>query len=391
MKVAFLSPSLSRIAGGIFEIEREMALALDARPDTQVSAYGVIDRATHEDLASWRHIPVHLGKLVGLHGFGYSPELREQFKNADADIVHLHALWMYTSVLARDWKRRTGRPYVTTANGMLEPWALANARLKKRAAGFFYERAALREVACLHVNTDAERRSAEAFGVKGPFCIVPNGVTLPGDTVPDLSEAPEAAQAIHRNGGQALLFLGRLHPKKNVLETLNAFIAVAPHHPDWHFVIAGWGADDYVTTLKVRAAEAGMTDRVHFPGALYARKKQAMLAHSDAFVLASHSEGFPMAVLEAFAHMLPVIMTAQCNLQPGFDAGAATKVNVDAADIARVLDEVFAASRDDRRTMGRKGRALVERQFTWDMVAQQMRQVYGWLTDGGSMPPTIVR
>lgn len=388
MKVGFLSPSLSRIAGGIFEIERELALALDHLPDTDITAYGVIDRETANDVAAWRHIPLHLGALKGLHGFGYSPELRAVMSHADEDIMHLHALWMYTSVLARSWKRRTGRPYVTTANGMLEPWARENAAIKKRAAAFFYERAALRDVGCLHVNTEAELASARAFGVAGPFCIIPNGVTLPADE--SIAAAPPAVHAIKEGGGRMLLFLGRLHPKKNVAATLEAFIALAPAHPDWHFTIAGWGSNHYLAVLKAKAAEAGLEHRVHFPGPLYGAEKAATLAAADAFALASFSEGFPMAVLEAFAHAAPVAMTAMCNLQAGFDAGAAIEIGTDADSIAQGLGDLFAMPDAERRAMGARGRALVEERFTWDRIAVQMRAVYTWLLGGGARPDTVV-
>ena len=392
MKVAFLSPALSRIAGGIFEIERELALALDALPDTHVSAYGVIDRETANDAASWRHIPLHLGALKGPHGFGYSPELRDLFRTTDADIVHLHALWMYTSILARRWGRSTGKPYVTTANGMLEPWARSNAALKKRAAAIFYERRALRDVGCLHVNTAAELQSARDFGLSGPFCIIPNGVTLSATAIGGgLDAASPVARAIKAGGGKILLFLGRLHPKKNLAATVDAFIALAPTRPDWHFVAAGWGDDAYRDALRESATAAGLADRVHFPGAVYAEEKAALLASADAYVLASHSEGFPMAVLEAFANGLPVAMTKMCNLQAGFDCGAAVEVGTTSPEIASGLAGLFDATAAERSAMGAMGRALVERNFTWDQVAVQMRAVYSWLIDGGPVPDTVVQ
>ena len=66
--------------------------------------------------------------------FGYSPSLREEFLSCSADIAHLHALWMYSSILIREWGRKCGRPYVITLNGMLDPWALRNSFVKKKAA-----------------------------------------------------------------------------------------------------------------------------------------------------------------------------------------------------------------------------------------------------------------
>lgn len=388
MKVAFLSPSLSRIAGGIFEIERELALALDRAPDITVSAFGVSDDQSEADRASWEGVPVRYGALLGPQGFGYSRELRRLYLANDADITHLHVMWMYTSVLARDWHRRTGKPYVVTANGMLEPWAQKNSSLKKRLAAFAYERSMLREMACLHVNTPAELESARAFGVEGPFCVIPNGVSLPpADASTDA--APEAVRRARAEGARILLYLGRLHPKKNLLATLEAFIALAPSHPDWHFVAAGWGAEHYVALLRATARRSGFADRIHFPGPTFGAAKDALFAIADAFVLASHSEGFPMAVLEAFAHALPVAMTPMCNLQIGFDVGAAVAIGTSAEDVAHGLGTLFALGDAGRAAMGGHGRALVERQFTWPRIAGQMGDVYRWLLEGGAVPATV--
>jgi poly(glycerol-phosphate) alpha-glucosyltransferase len=387
VKIAFLSPSLSRIAGGIFEVERDLALALDALPETQVSAYGVFDHETENDRAAWRDIPLHYGALKGPAGFGYSPGLRDAFGATDADVAHLQVMWMYPSIVARDWARRTGKPFVTTAHGMLDPWAQKNSGLKKRLAAMVYERSALRRAGCLHVMTQGELDAARAWGVPGPFALVTNGVTLPGETA--LADAPAAVRAIKAAGEKILFFIGRLHPKKNLVKTLEAFIALAPAHPEWHFVIAGWGVEAYGAQLEAMARDAGLTARVHFTGPLYAEAKAATLAAADAFVLASLSEGVPMSVLEAFANRVPVAMTRACNLDAGFDAGAAIAIGAETAEIATGLSELFAMSDAARAEMGVRGRALVEARFTWDKVALQMRAVYGWLL-GGERPDWVI-
>ncbi|MDO7840922.1 glycosyltransferase [Sphingomonas immobilis] len=387
MKIAFLSPSLSRIAGGIFEVERDLALALGALPDTEVSAYGVADRETDNDRAAWRQIPLHVGALKGPMGFGYSPEMRDAFAANDADVAHLQVMWMYTSIVARDWGRRTGKPYVTTAHGMLDPWARQNSGVKKQFAALVYERSALRQAGCLHVMTPAELDSAREWGVKGPFCLVTNGVRLPAKTA--LADAPPAVRAIKAAGEKFLFFIGRLHPKKNLVKTLEAFIRIAPAHPEWHFVIAGWGVEAYGAQLQAMARDAGLAARVHFTGPLYADAKAAALAAADAFVLASLSEGVPMSVLEAFANRVPVAMTRACNLPAGFDAGAAIAIGPETADIAAGLSDLFAMPETERSAMGSRGRALVEDGFTWDKVALQMRAVYGWLL-GGERPDWVI-
>ena len=97
-----------------------------------------------------------------------------------------------------------------------------------------------------------------------------------------------------------------------------------------------------------------------------------------------------MAVLEAWAHGKPVLMTPECNLPEGFAANAALRIETNPDSIARGLAELFCASPPELQTMGDKGRALVTRQFTWPTVAAELRRVYEWMLGGGSRPASLV-
>ena len=65
---------------------------------------------------------------------------------------------------------------------------------------------------------------------------------------------------------------------------------------------------------------------MHFPGPQFGTAKAAAYRRADAFVLPSLSEGLPMAILEAWAHEKPVLMTDACNLPEGFAARAAIRL-----------------------------------------------------------------
>src|ERR1700683_2101878 len=118
MNVSFLSPSVSRSGGGIFEIVRSLALTLSSLPDINLTVFGLEDKFTAADACAWRPVRVNTYKALTPRAFGYSPSLRNAFLSYSADIAHLHSLWMYSSILIHEWGRRRGRPYVVTLNGM---------------------------------------------------------------------------------------------------------------------------------------------------------------------------------------------------------------------------------------------------------------------------------
>ncbi|WP_259114673.1 glycosyltransferase [Salinibacter ruber] len=387
MTVAHVSPSLSRNAGGIFEIERDLAKALHRSTPVDVQVLGLRDEHTEEDRTEWAPLNPQIFDTVGPEAFGYAPALLDALHATDADLAHLHALWMYTSVVTLRWHRQTDRPHLVTINGMLDDWALQNARWKKRVVGWLYENANLREAACLHVNTDAELRAVRRYGVDGPVCVIPNGVTLPDDRS---SDAPPWADEIPSHA-HVLLFLGRLHPKKGIEELLDGWAEweSSVNAESWHLAVVGWEDGDHEQDLREHARTNGLSEEVHFLGPMFGDDKAAAYTHADAFVLPSHSEGFPMAVLEAWSYELPVLKTPACNIPAGFAADAAVRIDPEPPSISEGLDRLLNAPPDARTAMGRRGRRLVEERFTWPRVAAQMHQVYRWLLGDAARPDSV--
>lgn len=387
MKIGFLTPSLSRTAGGIFEIERRLAQSLTKLPQTLVEVYGLKDDYTDVDLARWSPLKPHSYRSYGPQNFRYSPQLRRAFVQCDADVAHLHALWMHTSVIIRAWARRSRRPYIITANGMLDPWALKSARIQKKIVGALYERSSLERAACIQVNSDKELESVRAFGLRNPICVVPNGV----DVGPAGEQIDPEWRANLTSNANVLLYLGRLHPKKNLTALLHAWQRANsdPSSKQWHLVIAGWEQLGHADELKQLAAQLSI-QRVLFAGPQFGEQKMASFQAASAVVLPSLSEGLPMAILEAWGAARPVLMTDECNLPEGFSASAAFRIDSDIDGIVDGLSKLFAMSGADREIMGRNGLKLVQEHFSWPAAARQLRDVYEWMIDRGPAPACLV-
>jgi glycosyltransferase involved in cell wall biosynthesis len=224
MKVGLVSDSLTSTAGGIFEIERSLALHLRDM-GIRTTAWGVTDERWEQDRSLWEDIECRVRHRFGPRLFGYVPGLVADLVGSNCDLLHLQHLWMYPSAAVHRWHKRTGRPYLVTANGMLEPWTLSTSRLNKRLAALCYENRMLHAAACLQANTEKEAADFRTYGLKNPVCLIPNGVALPDLRSQELVAGSQKSEGVipgTDGGSKVLLFLGRLHPKKGLVNALRA-------------------------------------------------------------------------------------------------------------------------------------------------------------------------
>lgn len=102
-----------------------------------------------------------------------------------------------------------------------------------------------------------------------------------------------------------IVSVGRLIPQKNPSMLLQAFSKIAKQYPEYQLVY--YGAGELSKQLMEEAEQQGIQEQVVFRGAVsdvYEQTKQASL-----FVMSSHYEGMPNALLEAMCIGLPVIST----------------------------------------------------------------------------------
>jgi glycosyltransferase involved in cell wall biosynthesis len=389
MKVGFLVSSVSREAGGLFQSVRGLAKSVTCA-SASARVFGISDEQSAVDLQDWQPLSVETFRPQ-FRAWGYSNQLVPALLGADLDILSTHGLWKYCSVASQRWHRRTGRPYIVHPEGMLESWALQNAKWKKRIAALLYEDRHLRGAACLRALCEAEAQSIRAYGLHNPICVIPSGIDLP-ETIEN--STPESDNSILQTIAQnrkILLYLGRLHPKKNLANLIRAWKQALDSDPSmaksWILAIAGWSESAYEQKLKELAAMPS----VSFLGAQFGAEKNACYRACDAFIMPSLSEGLPMTVLEAWAYAKPVLMTLECNLPEGFGAGAALQIGTGPEEIAAGLKQVIEMSGDDRRAMGNRGRNLVETKFSWPRIGEQMCSVYEWVFGGGALPEVIVK
>lgn len=387
MRVAELATSISRKGTGVFQAVRQLAMNTQELGH-QVRVFGLRDEYTDADLTAWGAVSVKDHSIVGPRSFGFSPAFVRSIQDFTADILHAHGLWMYPSVASLIVSRRGNVPLVVTPHGSLNPYALRISSWKKKIATWLYEGPHLRRASCLHAVSEAEAASFRALGLRKPICVIPLGQELP----PEVPAVRCHGNSDVGSGRKDLLFLSRLHPLKGVPNLLRAWAECQRSDREagsWRLVVAGWGQNGYAESLKSMVQEMGIADSVIFPGPLFDAKKDSALRTAQAFILPSSGEALPMAVLEAWAYRLPVLITPQCNLPEGFTEGAAVRADPNVASLTEGLRTLFAMTDCERERMGVRGRRLIEQRFSWRTLAKQMTDVYRWVLGAGPRPDCV--
>lgn len=103
-----------------------------------------------------------------------------------------------------------------------------------------------------------------------------------------------------------ILYAGTVNARKGYTDMIKAFAKIAFQYPNWEIVFAGNGEIENGTTL---AKELGIDSQTQFLGWISGKDKDKIFKEASIFCLPSYAEGFPMAVLDAWAYGLPVITT----------------------------------------------------------------------------------
>lgn len=322
------------------------------------------------------------------------PELAPALERlvADADVVHIHALWEEIQHRAARVCQARGKPYIIRPCGGLHPWSLAQRRLPKRLYLALRLRRNLDRAAALHYTTPAERDAVAPLKLKAQAVVEPNGVDLrefadvSSDEGRRFLDELLARHDIVLGTNRVIIFLGRLHPKKGLDVLVPAFAqAVAGGMSQAILVLAG-PEEDAATLAMIReiAARPGMAGRIAYVGMLRSRERVLALSGADLFALTSITENFGIVVVEALAAGLPVILSEGVEVQDQIkDAGVGQVVPLDRAAVAGAIRD-WMADPARRASASDRARQFAIEHFDWDQIAQRWQGHYQRLIAGDS-------
>jgi glycosyltransferase involved in cell wall biosynthesis len=336
-------------------------------------------------------IPCHAMGPTYIGSYAYSPRWVPWLKaNAHRyDAVIVNGIWQYHAFGVWRALRGTTTPYFVFTHGMLDPWFKRHYPLKHLKKWLFWpwaEYRVLRDATAVMFTCEDERRLArQSFWLyKCDEFVVSYGTS-----------APPANEAVQRQafyerfpalqGKRALLFLGRVHEKKGADLLFTAFAALRARQPDQlkdvQLVMAGPADHEYGQRMQALVKRLGIGDQVTWTGMVSGDVKWGAFRTAEAFILPSHQENFGIAVAEAMACGLPVLISNQVNIWREIQQADGGLVDVDTQEGTERLIERWLGTPPERwQAMRDNARHCFNQRFLIDRTAEsfiEAMEVFG--------------
>ena len=302
----------------------------------------------------------------------------------EADVYEAHTVSGYGFLNALR-ERGIKKPFIQTVHGVLadeyvQSFQGISSTFRAKLANLIMWRlskierkSAKNATLIVTVSKYSSEKAVQFYDVdKAKIRIVPNAV----DT--QRFKPSEGCETIKRQIGIdnkfCVLFVGRLIPRKGLLFLIEAARQVVKEFSETMFVVVGNGP--LKNTLRAYLEKINLSGNFVFLGDVNESVLPAVYNCADVFALPSIQEGQGIALLEAQATAKPVV---------AFDVGGVHEAMLDKEtgllvkpDSRKLADSILKllANRSLREKMGSKGRAFVSDNFSWDVCAQKMLQVY---------------
>jgi len=388
MKVLHVIPALSQYYGGPVKAVFGMCRALN-----QVGVHADI-ASTDADVQGNLDIPlgipfqiegttVYCFRCSLLRKYGFSLGLTGWIRRnlREYDLVHIHAFFSYVTVPLVYYAKKHKVPYIIRPSGELNTWSLKQSRIKKGLYWLLVGKYCLNTARVLHLTSEDERVAARLLAPGTPSVVIPLGTdTFTEEEIPTRGRFRKKYPMLNQK--LLIVFLSRLDHKKGLDRLLSAISALAIERDNFAVVIAGSGEREYEAQVHDLVLAHGLQEKVIFTGFVQGQDKTDLLRDADVFVLPSYDENFGLAVIEAMAVGVPVVISNNVGIHHAVtEYGAGVVTACESGEITHALNNLLKHD-SLRRTMGQNGMKLVKEKFAWEKVARELFGLYQSILSG---------
>ena len=281
------------------------------------------------------------------------------------DIIHFHELWTFKAIFFVYFANKLGIKHFYVGHGYLDPWSIKQGYIKKKLFIKFFLQYAYNSASAAFFSTFDEYIDARKnLKIHSPF-IIPNGINLSRFKKRILSK---------KASKKKIIFFGRIHKKKG-LEILLKTITKLPDNffNNFTFEITGPGQRKDVKFIKNLIINYKIEKRVNLNNPVISDQKVNYLSKHDIFILPSFEEGDSIALKEALASYLPVVISKQCRMDIVEDYNAGIVIDTNVESLYKALLSLDSL---DLIKMGYQARKLIEEKYNNINCSLRLLDIY---------------
>jgi len=308
----------------------------------------------------------------------FSLKFINKIKQEETDLIHVAMLFDFYNVVATYFSKK---PYLVSLHGTFMKEAYKMMKLKKLKKDFYMSiigKKILKKAKFIHLLTQEEKEHFLEFypEFENKIRVIPNGLDLSQFEI-DLNKSDLINKYPHLKGKKIILFLSRINRIKGLDILIPAFAKLHNEDKNYHLLIVGKDdGDGYEKRVRQWVNEYGLTDAVTFTGLLTGKDKLMAFYGSDVFVLPSYSENFGVAMVEAMACGVPIVVSDKVGISREiiqYNAGTIVKTNID--DVYNGIKNVFQ-NLDEAKDMALNAKKMVHNLYDINKVADEMIKMY---------------
>ncbi|HPS54835.1 MAG TPA: glycosyltransferase, partial [Sedimentisphaerales bacterium] len=288
------------------------------------------------------------------------------------DIIYISAVWQWIAIATSRLAKKHRVPYIMGTHGAFDEVLLNIRKTKKRLYYYLFLKKCIEGAGAIHFTTEYERHQSVMLTSVCHSFIIPNCVA-PKEFKADMSLREQLRNELKiPHNASLLLTVGRPDPKKRIDILLKALKKLNESYPDTRLMIVGQSDGKYCQKMKALSETLGVQGNVIWAGHKTGENLDACYLASDLFVLPSIDENFGMAVVEAMAHGVAVVVSDNVGVADNValsDAGIVTTVDAGQVEkaIRTLLDHPYM-----RTEMAVKARHAAKQYYNDETVAKLM-------------------
>jgi glycosyltransferase involved in cell wall biosynthesis len=300
------------------------------------------------------------------------------------DLIHIISIWNFPGIPATWFARLCKKPYIVAPHGSLIPESYPGLRLKKFKKITYFKtliQTGIEHANAVHYTAKQEFEESRYYLPNyRPSFIIPNGIDCSEfDNLPGRDEGLKFFQL--PKDARNVTYLGRLHSGKALDILIKSFAQIAEEFPDVYLILAGPDGG-FEATLRELSAQFNLVKRVRFTGMLNSEERKLLFACSNIATLVSHGENFGVAIVEAMAAGIPVIVSKKvCIHHDITKAGAGYAVDVGEDSLANALKQMLQSPIMTTK-MGQVAAQTARNYYDIEKVTKSMANVYQKILNG---------